>query len=119
MTALREAFQCFRLPENNAVPWRIYPAIRCNYIRISKEQAASGCVACRVASPSKSAGALLPTLRAMLVMLQGIWFIQIAEILYTGRLPCVTCCMNCRPCIHHRAIDVRVLFAWDAECRSP
>ncbi|CAK0738288.1 hypothetical protein CVIRNUC_001021 [Coccomyxa viridis] len=39
-----------------------------------------------VASPSKSAGALLPTLRAMLVMLQGIWFIQIAEILYTGKI---------------------------------
>lgn len=27
---------------------------------------------------------MLPTVRAMLVMLQGIWFIQIAEILYTG-----------------------------------
>lgn len=37
---------------------------------------------------------LLPTVRALLVMLQGIWFIQIAQILYTGET-CTRChCMR-------------------------
>ena len=57
-------------------------------------------MACRLASSLKPAGALLPTTRAMLVMLQGIWFIQIAQVLYAGGIPRVTCYLHFRPCVH-------------------
>ncbi len=47
------------------------------------------CEWCRAAHGTVKQG-LLPTARALLVMLQGIWFIQAAQILFTGETgPCL------------------------------